>query len=319
MTRLVIGTRGSPLALWQANHVRTALMAGQSGLDVHLEVIRTEGDAAMHVPLHAVLEKGLFTKKIEEALLAGVIDLAVHSLKDLPTELPEGLSVGAVTAREDPADVLVSKDGQTLKTLCEGAEVLTGSLRRRAQLLYWRPDLRVSSVGGNVETRLRKLSECEAQATVLARAGLVRLGLSERITERLDPTEFVPACGQGALAIEIRCDDLSVRELLRSVDDLESSRAVAAERAFLATLEGGCHTPIGAYARKSPNGATLALTGMVANLDGSRLLRKTIAGAVAGVQAAEELGQRLAEALRADGGQRILDEVRNLSRSQENW
>ncbi len=319
MNRVVIGTRGSSLALWQANHVQDALKASRSDLEVSLKIIRTKGDEALHAPLHVMLDKGLFTRKIEETLLAGAIDLAVHSLKDLPTELPDGLVLAATTSRQDPADVLVSKDGQTLKTLGDGAKVLTGSLRRRAQLLHCRPDLRISSVRGNVETRLRKLSECEAQAIVFAHAGLVRLGLGERVTERLDPAQFVPACGQGALAIEIRCDDLSVREMLHSLDDLESRRAVTAERAFLATLEGGCQVPIGAYARETPGRETLALTGMVANLDGSRLLRKTIADAVTGVEAAKELGQRLAEELRKDGAQEILDEVTNLSQSQENW
>jgi hydroxymethylbilane synthase len=164
-----------------------------------------------------------------------------------------------------------------------------------------------------------KLSECEAQAIVLARAGLVRLGLGERVTERLDPAQFVPACGQGALAIETRCDDLSMREMLHSLDDLESRRYVTAERAFLATLEGGCQVPIGAYARGTPGGETLTLTGMVANLDGSRLLQKTIAAAVTGAEAAKELGQRLAEELRNDGAMEILDEVTNLSQSQESW
>ncbi|MDP6111100.1 MAG: hydroxymethylbilane synthase [Planctomycetota bacterium] len=315
----MIGTRGSSLALWQANHVQDALKASRSDLEVCLKIIRTKGDEALDGPFHVTLDKGLFTRKIEEALLAGAIDLAVHSLKDLPTELPDGLTLAAITSRQDPADVLVSKDGQILKTLGDGAEVLTGSLRRRAQLLHRRPNLRVSSVRGNVETRLMKLSECEAQAIVLARAGLVRLGLGERVTERLDPAQFVPACGQGALAIETRCDDLSMREMLHSLDDLESRRYVTAERAFLATLEGGCQVPIGAYARGTPGGETLTLTGMVANLDGSRLLQKTIAAAVTGAEAAKELGQRLAEELRNDGAMEILDEVTNLSQSQESW
>ena len=318
MSRVVIGTRGSPLALWQANHVRDALIASRSDLEIQLEIIRTKGDRALHAPLHTMLDKGLFTREIESALLAGTIDLAVHSLKDLPTELPDGLSLAAVTAREDPADVLVAKNEGTLETLPKGATVLTGSLRRRAQLLHHRPDLRISSVRGNVETRLRKLSQCEAQAMVLARAGLVRLGLSDRVTERLDPAKFLPACGQGALAIETRCDDSPVRELLQPVDDAESRFAVTAERAFLAALGGGCQVPIGAYARTTGDAAPLTITGIVANIDGSRLLRKTIEAVVTQLEAAEELGQRLAEELRAEGCQEILDEVMSRPLSQEN-
>ncbi len=319
MNRIVIGTRSSSLALWQANYVQDALKASRSDLEICLKTIKTKGDEALHAPLHVMLDKGLFTRKIEEELLAGAIDLAVHSLKDLPTELPDGLTLAAITSRQDPADVLVSKDGQTLETLGEGAQVLTGSLRRRAQLLHYRPDLRVSSVRGNVETRLQKLSECQAQAIVLAHAGLVRLGLGERVTERLDPAQFVPACGQGALAIETRCDDLPVREILHCLDDLETRRAVTAERAFLATLEGGCQVPIGAYARETPGREKLTLTGMVASLDGSRLLRKTIAAAVTDAKVAKKLGQRLAEELRNDGAREILDDVANQSQSQENW
>ena len=298
MSRIVIGTRGSPLATWQADFVRTALLAEHDGLEVGVQVIRTRGDRALLAPLHAMPGKGLFTKEIENALLAGAVDLAVHSLKDLPTDLPEGLALAAVTAREDPADVLVCAEGLTLATLPRGAEVLTGSLRRRAQLLHLRRDLKVSPVRGNVRTRLRKLDGSGAAGMVLARAGLARLGLLDRVTERLDPAQFLPACGQGALGIEARADDASLRALLAPLDDAETRSAVAAERAFLAALGGGCQVPVGAYARIAGDGAVLTITGMVADIDGSRLLRRTVEVPLGGIAAAESLGRRLADLMR---------------------
>lgn len=319
MNKIMIGTRGSALALWQANHIQDALRASRNDLDVCQKIIKTKGDVVLDAPLHVMLEKGLFTRQIEEALLTGEIDLAVHSLKDLPTELPDGLTVAAITTRQDPADVLVSKNGQTLKTLGDGAKVLTGSLRRRAQLLHCRPDLQISSIRGNVGTRLQKLADSDAQATVLAHAGLLRLDFGDQVTERLDPTQFVPACGQGALAIEIRDDNPAVQELLNFLDDLEARRAVTAERAFLARLEGGCQVPIGAYATETPDHKTITITGMVASLDGSKLMRKTIAADVSTIEEARKLGQRLAEELRSEGAQEILDEITNQSTSQENW
>jgi len=298
MSRIVIGTRGSPLATWQADFVRTALLAEHKALEVDVQVIRTRGDEALERPLHAIPGKGLFTKEIENALLAGTVDLAVHSLKDLPTELPNGLALSAVTAREDPADVLVCRAGLTLATLPSGAEVLTGSVRRRAQLLHLRRDLKVSPVRGNVQTRLRKLDESDAEALVLARAGLARLGLLDRATERLDPVEFLPACGQGALGIEARADDASLRVLLAPLDDAESRSAVGAERAFLAALGGGCQVPVGAYARIAGDGAALTITGMVADVDGSGLMRRTVEAPLGGIAAAESLGRRLADLMR---------------------
>lgn len=314
MRPLVIGTRGSELAMWQARHVASALSARAGGRRVELRVIRTRGDRDLQTPLHAIgqrppipnhrdrsLDKGLFTRQIEEALLAGEVDLAVHSLKDLPTQLPDGLLLGAVPEREDPADVVVSKAAPHLEALPAGAVVLTGSLRRRAQVLHRRPDLNVRDVRGNVPTRLRKLAESDACAIVLARAGLVRLGLAGRISHRLEPAEFLPACGQGALAVEVRHDDEALSELLRSIDHAASRAAVTAERAFLAALGGGCQVPIGAYARPEPGAASLVLTGMVANLDGSRLMRRTLTGACVGSRGAADLGRRLAEVLLADG------------------
>ncbi|MCK4375072.1 MAG: hydroxymethylbilane synthase, partial [Candidatus Brocadiae bacterium] len=207
MRRLKIGTRGSELALWQAGYVRDALRRAHPGLEVALEVIRTRGDDVPDAGPAPTEGKGLFTGEIERALLTGGVDLAVHSLKDLPTQPVGGLALAAFPERADPADALVARDGLTLDSLPHGAQVLTGSPRRRAQLLRRRPDLKVSPVRGNVQTRLGKLDESDAHAIVLARAGLVRLGLADRVTERLDPADFVPACGQGALAVEIRGDD----------------------------------------------------------------------------------------------------------------
>ncbi|MHC4480990.1 MAG: hydroxymethylbilane synthase, partial [Planctomycetota bacterium] len=276
MRLLTIGTRGSALALWQAGFVRSALTEAHDGLRVELEVVRTRGDRIKDAPLNKVGGKGLFTKEIEQKLLSGEVDLAVHSLKDLPVDLPEGLALAAVTAREDPADVLVAAGGSGLEGLPEGAEVWTGSLRRRAQLLHRRPDLQVRPVRGNVETRLRKFDESGADAIVFARAGLARLGLLGRVTERLDPASFLPACGQGALAVEVRADDGRTARLCRALDDLDCRIATMAERAFLRELGGGCQVPIGAFARREASSPSFLLTGMVAGLDGARLLRGTL-------------------------------------------
>ena len=317
MSDLVIGTRGSDLAMWQSRFISAALTAAHPDLHIDLKVIRTTGDKSLQTPLHRMPDKGLFTREIESALLDGTVDLAVHSLKDLPTELPEGLSLAAIGAREDPADVLVVKDKppRTLEELPHGAAILTGSLRRRAQLLHRRPDLKALPIRGNVQTRIRKLHESEAAATILARAGLVRLGLTQHIGLRLDPAEFLPACGQGALAIEIRTDDRRMRELLRVIDHPETGRAVAAERAFLSALGGGCQVPMGAYARSEGGQAHLTVTGVVATVDGSRLLRETLDGPAADMEAAEALGQSLAEALRRRGCEQILKEAADQSPS----
>jgi hydroxymethylbilane synthase len=303
-----IGTRGSALALWQARYVKSRLAALAPGTAVEIQVIKTSGDLIQDRALLEVGGKGLFVKEIQVALLAGEVDLAVHSLKDLPTEETAGLALSAVALREDPADALVSKGGVALADLPAGAEVLTGSLRRRAQLLHARPDLKVSPVRGNVETRLRKLDESAARAMVLARAGLVRLGLEGRVAQRLDPAEFLPACGQGALAIQTRADDPAGGGLVAALDDPPTRVAVAAERAFLAELGGGCQVPVGAYARAAGGGA-LAVTGMAATLYGSRLLRRTIAGVCADAAASAALGRRLAGEICSAGGDEILREV----------
>ena len=313
MSHLVIGTRGSALALWQSEYVRAALLAEHPGLEISLQVIRTKGDKILDSALSKIGDKGLFTKEIEKALLEGTVDLAVHSLKDLPTELEHNLAVAAITTREDPADVMVSKNGQTLDKLAGGAKVLTGSLRRRAQLLYRRSDLVVRDIRGNVQTRLKKFDESDAQAIIFAKAGLVRLNLTDRISERLDPVEFLPACGQGALAIEIRKDDSRVADLVLPLDDLKSRAATAAERVFLGRLGGGCQVPVGAFARVSESDKTMSVNGMVANLDGSVLLHDTVSGPFASVDNAIALGTELAERLLAQGSEEILEQIRSQS------
>jgi len=314
MARLTIGARSSPLAMWQANHVRAALEAAWGGLRIEMKVIATSGDRTAPRDAQAVAERGIFTKEIELALLAGKIDLAVHSLKDLPTRIADGLRLAAVPEREDPADALVAKDDLRLEDLPEGAKVLCGSPRRAAQLLARRRDLTILPVRGNVGTRIRRLDNSDAAATVLACAGLVRLGLAGRITQRLDPEDFVPAAGQGALGIEVRSDDGRTLELLKPLDHRPSHEAVAAERAFLASLGGGCRMPTGAYARTSGDGKELVLSGLAARPDGALPLKRTLSATVSDIDAAEELGRRLARQLLAEGAEEILREVARFDR-----
>ena len=315
MRRLLMGTRGSALAMWQANWVRDALLRVRPDLRINLQVIRTRGDKEKDAAVNPLDGRGIFTKEIERALLTGLVDMAVHSLKDLPTRLADGLALAAVTVREDPADVVLARAGLTLERLPDAAKVMTGSLRRRAQLLHRRPDLVICPVRGNIQTRLRKFDEADADAILLARAGLARLDLVARISERLDPADFLPACGQGALAVEIQADDGRLAELCRPLDDFESRTATCAERSFLAALGGGCQVPVGAYARFACDPPELTITGMVANLDGSRLLLHTVSGPAAGREEAAALGRELAELLRAAGGRGILEEVVSQSAS----
>lgn len=313
MSDVLIGTRGSPLALWQANYIRQVISDRNRGVRVELKIIKTSGDQALLGPGRAALDKGMFTSEIENELLTGNVSLAVHSLKDLPTELPADLTIAAITTREDPAEALICKSAATLDALPQGATVLTGSLRRRGQLLHRRPDLSVQPVRGNVQTRLRKLDESDADAMMLACAGLMRAELADRITQRLDPTDFLPACGQGALAIEICSNDEQTRKLVAPLDDMPTRLAVTAERAFLAALGGGCQVPVGAYAREA-DGALL-LTGMVSDLDGEELLRGSVAAVVDRVDAAEALGQALWHNLREQGAGQILARIAEQSQS----
>jgi len=301
---IVIGTRGSRLALWQAEWIQARMHDVAPGLTVKLRRIKTSGDKILDVPLAAIGGKGLFVKEIEEALLAGDIDLAVHSMKDVPTMLPNGLEILCVPAREDPRDVLISLAGCSLKDLPKGARIGTSSLRRQAQLLHLRPDLRIEMLRGNLDTRLRKLREGEFDAIVLAAAGLSRMGWSAEVTEYLTPDVSLPAIGQGALGLEGRSDDAFVRSLVVQFDHAPTRRAVTAERALLERLEGGCQVPIAAHA--TINGDTLMLDALIASVNGSRVVRDSIQGPTATAQA---LGVELAERLLARGGGSILSEI----------
>lgn len=301
---VVVGTRGSPLALAQAEWVIARLSQLYPELDLHLKRVKTRGDIFREVALARIDGKGIFVKEIEEALLSGEIDLAVHSLKDLPTALPRGLAIGAVPLREEPRDALVSAFGVGLGDLPPGAVIGTGSLRRRAQLLAARSDLEVREIRGNVDTRLRKVQEGEYDAVVLAAAGLRRLGLASAITQYLPLEVMMPAVGQGALAVEIREDDQEMGTLVRGINDPATEAATGAERAFLAAFGGGCAVPIAAYG--AVEGERLLLKGMVASLDGQRLLRDEIVGSARDPQA---LGEMLAQRLLERGADEILSEV----------
>jgi hydroxymethylbilane synthase len=300
-TRLTIGTRGSMLARWQAEWVKTRLLAAHPGLDVSLAIIKTTGDRILDVPLANVGGKGLFVKEIEEALLAGTVDLAVHSMKDVPTVLPDPLHLAAIPPREDPSDALVSRQGLPLAQLPAGAAIGTSSLRRQAQLLAYRADFNIVSLRGNLDTRLRKVADGVMDAIVLAAAGLRRLGWEARITERLSPEVCLPAIGQGALGIECRRDDERVNRLVAALDDPDTRTCVEAERAFLARLEGGCQVPIAAHATLA--GERLTLRGLIAGVRGERVLRDETAGASTDGPA---LGRELAERLLGRGGDALL-------------
>lgn len=304
MRSLVIATRGSQLALWQARHIRDCLLALEPRRSIELSVIRTRGDKILDVPLSQVGGKGLFVKEIEEALLEQSADLAVHSIKDVPMVLPEGLILGAVPKREACTDSFVSERYAALDDLPRGAKVGTSSLRRQAQLLSLRPDLQIVSLRGNVDTRLRKLKEGEFDAIVLASAGLTRLGLSATHVVPLDPATFVPAVGQGALGIECRADDAEVLELVGRLQDADTRVCVDAERAMLRGLDGGCQVPIGSHAEIEGDG--LRLDGLVAEVDGSLVVRRAM---TAPRTEAEALGLALSEALKAEGAGAILDRL----------
>ncbi|MGH7398671.1 MAG: hydroxymethylbilane synthase [Candidatus Rokuibacteriota bacterium] len=298
-----LGTRGSRLALVQSEEVAVSLRA--CGADVDVVVIRTSGDRLAQVALADFGGKALFVKEIEEALLAGQVDVGVHSLKDMPSELPDGLTIGAFTRRGDPRDVLLARVDGGWDALPAGAGVGTSSPRRRAMVLARRPDLRAEPIRGNVETRLDKLRAGAYDALVMAAAGLERLGLSPPHCTLLDPDDFVPAVGQGVLAVEARQADRELLELLRGVDDTRTRLASVAERAFLARLGAGCHTPVAAHARLE--GPDLVLTGIVASPDGATVLRASAGGSA---EAGERLGTALAEEVLAKGAKTLLDASR---------
>ena len=305
--RLVIGSRGSKLALWQSEWVRSSLVALHPQLEVHIEIIKTTGDVIKDAPLSVIGGKGVFTREIEEALLQERIDLAVHSLKDLPTLLPEGLCIAVIPEREDARDALVLRADLSLahpsiQSLPEGAVVGTSSLRRLAQLKHLRTDLGIKDLRGNVDTRLRKLDAGDYDALILASAGLRRLGLAHRISAPIATDEILPAVSQGALGLETRAGDARTRELLAPLDHAQTRLACEAERAMLRGLGGGCQLPIAAYAVVS--GDRMRLEGLAAALSGERVIREALEGAASD---AARLGETLAARLLERGASSLLD------------
>ena len=308
-----IGTRASQLALWQANWVKSELEKRYPGMEVTLVKIKTIGDKILDVPLAQVGGKGLFVKEIEEAMLRGEIDIAVHSMKDVPTEFPEGLGLHCITEREDPRDAVISR-GVKFADLPQGARIGTSALRRQAQLLKLRPDLRMVIIRGNVETRISKLETEKLDAVILAAAGLKRLGFTDQVAEYLPIDISIPAIGQGALGIECRLDNEAIKETIAFFNHPDTAHAVRAERALLWRCEGGCQVPIAAHG--VVNGDELTLTGFVASVDGSRSVKASITGPAG---EGEKLGIALAEQLLKDGAHEILSEVyqREVTRDKE--
>ena len=302
--RIRIGTRGSKLARWQAEWVKTRLTETYPDLSVELLIIKTSGDKILDVPLATIGGKGLFVKEIENALLDGRVDLAVHSMKDVPMAIPQGLEISCVTRREDPFDALISQSGAGLAGLAPQARIGTSSLRRQAQLLSYRPDLVMVSLRGNLDTRLRKLEEQNLDAIVVASAGLRRMGLEHRMTERIPAEICLPAIGQGALAIETNRSHQDVQKTLAFLNDPETAVTVRAERAFLKRLEGGCQVPIAAYAQLDAD--TLRIEGLVASVDGKKMVRDHASGSL---NEAETLGIQLAERILNSGGDQILKAI----------
>jgi hydroxymethylbilane synthase len=303
--KFVIGSRGSDLALWQANYVKTSLENLFPEDRFEIKIIHTTGDKVLDTALSKIGDKGLFTKQIEAELLEGGIDMAVHSLKDLQTAQPEGLAIGAVCERETPNDVLISKTGCTIDELPHGARVATGSLRRRSQLLHYRPDLSIEEIRGNVPTRLRKFHESDLNGMILAYAGVHRLGLGQNVTQIIPFEIMLPAVGQGAVAVEIRSDDPAAASVVQKLDHRPTRVCVTAERAFLKRLEGGCQVPIGAFA--SLDGEMVMLEGMVGSLDGAVGFRERLSGPATD---AEALGTTLADSLIKLGARELLDSSR---------
>lgn len=304
MRRLRIGTRGSALALWQARHVADRLRRAHRGLEVELVALRTRGDREGRAPARFG-EKGIFVREIQEALRRGEVDLAVHSLKDLPTGPTDGLAFGATLERHDPRDALVTPDGRALEDLAEGTLLATTSLRRRGQLLHARPDLRFTDMRGNVDTRVRKMREGACQGLVLALAGIERLGLRDATVWPIPTDRCLPAVGQGAIVVEVRADDAEARELVGVLEDRAAALEVACERAFLRRLGGGCLAPATAFARVGAE--RIRVEGVVCDPDGRRLVRRAAEGPAA---RGEEIGDRLASELLGSGGADILREAR---------
>ena len=299
-----VGTRASKLALWQANWVQSALNEKFPDQKVELVKIKTKGDKILDVPLAKVGGKGLFVKEIEQALLESRIDLAVHSMKDMPAEIPDGLCIGAIPRREDPADVLVAREDLEFSNLKRGAVIGTSSLRRAAQLRHARPDITISPLRGNLDTRLKKLQTENLDAIVLAAAGIKRLNIAHRITEYLQDDIMLPAVGQGALCIEMRQEDPIIGPMLATLDHANSRTVVLGERAFLNRLGGSCQVPIAGHGKILAD--TFSLTGLVADMDGSRIIKADLSGPV---DSAEGIGVKLAEQLLARGADEILEKL----------
>lgn len=307
-----IGTRGSQLALYQANKVKATLESAFPELKVELEIIKTKGDKILDVALSKIGDKGLFTKEIENALLDGSVDIAVHSLKDLPTTLPEGLKLGAVLERGEFRDALVSKTGKKLSELGAGDVVATSSLRRIAGLLNLNNQITIKDIRGNVNSRLQKMEDGYCDAMIMAAAGLQRLGLERYITEIIDPEVIMPAVSQGAIAIETRLNDPEVDFFIDQINHINTLNAVVAERAFLAHLQGGCQVPLGCYS--SVESGILTLSGFVASIDGKQHIRETASGEIL---KGAEIGVELAEKMLAKGAEQILNEIRNINNTHE--
>lgn len=308
--KIIIGTRGSTLALWQTEFVVSEIRVLNPDIEIEIRKIKTIGDKILDVPLAKVGGKGLFVKEIEESLLRGDIDLAVHSMKDVPTNLPSGLCIGAILKREDSRDVFISDSFGRIDELPPGASIGTSSLRRIAQLMSLRPDLKFKDLRGNIQTRLKKMRELNLDGIILAAAGVKRLGYQDSIRQYVPHDLMLPAVGQGAIGVEIRISDDRVKRLVSQLSHGESCWAILAERAMLRRLEGGCQVPIGAFGRveKSRGGVTppLQLDGIIASLDGKELFRASLQGEI---NDAENIGVRLAENLLAQGGNRILREI----------
>jgi hydroxymethylbilane synthase len=301
--KLIIGTRGSALALWQARYVAAGIEKHNSGLKTELKIIKTRGDKILDSPLAQIGGKGLFTKEIEDALLEQRVDLAVHSMKDLPTDLPEGLHIGATLKREDPRDIFISRDGRLLQDLGPGSRIGTSSLRRKAFLLNRFPDLEIVSIRGNVDTRLKKMETEDLAGVILAAAGILRMGFADKITSYLEADLIIPAIGQGALAIETRSRDAATNEAVAVLNDTETENCVRVERAFLRRMGGGCQVPMAAYC--IPNGEGIKIMAGVVHPDGNPILRDTFHAE----KVSSYIGVQLADALLERGADRILKSV----------
>lgn len=306
--KILIGSRDSNLAMWQAEWVADALRQIHPGKKFQISGMKTKGDNILDVALAKIGDKGLFTKELEVALLNQDINLAVHSMKDLPTQLPTGLTIGAVCVRESPHDVLISKKGETLAKLRKGARIGTSSLRRRAQLLHFRPDLQMVDIRGNLNTRLRKFKEMELDGIVLAYAGIKRMGYEDLISELIPYDICLPAVGQGSIGIEILSDDLATAAIIAELDHKPSRIAIEAERAFMKMLEGGCQVPIGALGQVEGN--MLSLAGVVADLHGKNAVCHSLSGTIDTINSAKKLGIQLADILVQKGAKEILQQAR---------